>query len=103
MKTTKLTAVLVLCSLMLVSCASLLDKLGFDTYDYMSAPILSTHPADGETADMLEDWAEARSWAEEDRIFAAIQEGKAKLKANGNPDVALEVFLLELRELLRKA
>ncbi len=55
-KTTKLTAVLVLCSLMLVSCASLLDKLGFDTYDYMSEPILSTHPADGETADMLEDF-----------------------------------------------
>ena len=56
-----------------------------------------------EAADMLEDWAEALSWADEDRVFAAIQEGKAKLKANGNPDVALEVFLLELRELLRKA
>ena len=56
-----------------------------------------------EAADMLEDWGEALSWAEEDRVFAAVQEGKAKLKANGNPDVVLEVFLLELRELLRKA
>jgi DNA polymerase-3 subunit delta' len=56
-----------------------------------------------EAADMLEDWGNALSWADEDRVFAAIQEGKAKLKANGNPDVALEVFLLELRELLRKA
>ena len=56
-----------------------------------------------EAADMLEDWGKALSWAEEDRVFAAIQEGKAKLKANGSPDVTLEVFLLGLRELLRKA
>ena len=56
-----------------------------------------------EAADMLEDWAEALSWETEDRLFTKIQEGKAKLKANGNPDVALEVFLLELRAQLRKA
>lgn len=56
-----------------------------------------------EAADMLEDWAGALSWKEEDRVFAAIAEGREKLKANGNPDVTLEVFLLELRELLRKA
>ena len=56
-----------------------------------------------EVADMLEDWAGALSWKDEDRMFTAIAEGKAKLKANGNPDVTLEVFLLELRELLRKA
>ena len=56
-----------------------------------------------EAADMLEDWARALSWQDADRIFTAIGEGKAKLKANGSPDVVLEVFLLELRELLRKA
>ena len=56
-----------------------------------------------EAADMLEGWAEALSWETEDRLFTKIQEGKAKLKANGNPDVALEVFLLELRAQLRKA
>ena len=56
-----------------------------------------------EAADMLEDWARALSWKDEDRMFTAIGEGKAKLKANGSPDVVLEVFLLELRELLRKA
>ena len=52
---------------------------------------------------MLEDWARAISWKDADRIFTAIGEGMAKLKANGSPDVVLEVFLLELRELLRKA
>ena len=56
-----------------------------------------------ELSDLLEDWGKALSWETEDRLFAQIQEGKAKLKANGNPDVTLEVFLLELRAQLRKA
>ena len=51
----------------------------------------------------LEDWAETLSWTGADRAFASLQEAKAKLKANGNADVTIEVFLLQLRELLRKA
>ncbi len=38
----------------LTSCG-LLDRLGFDTYDYMSEPVIKTHDASGETAAMLED------------------------------------------------
>ncbi len=38
----------------LTSCG-LLDKLGFDTYDYMSETVTQTHDADSETAAMLED------------------------------------------------
>ena len=46
----------VLCLLagMLPSCG-LLDKLGFDTYDYMSESVTQTHDANGETAVMIED------------------------------------------------
>ncbi|MBR4896185.1 MAG: hypothetical protein IKZ41_07145 [Clostridia bacterium] len=39
---------------LLASCA-LLDRLGFDTYDYMSEPVLRSAPADGEEAAALED------------------------------------------------
>lgn len=38
----------------LTSCG-LFDKLGFDTYDYMSETVTKTHDASGETAVMLED------------------------------------------------
>ena len=38
----------------LTSCG-LLDKLGFDTYDYMSESVTQTHDANSETAVMLED------------------------------------------------
>ncbi len=46
--------VLILLTGMLPSCG-LLDKLGFDTYDYMSESVLRTHDANGETAAMIED------------------------------------------------
>ncbi len=39
---------------MLTSCG-LLDRLGFDTYDYMSESVTKTHDASGETAVMLEE------------------------------------------------
>ena len=52
---------------------------------------------------LAEDWAERLGWGEADRLFASLQEAKARLKANGNPDVTIELFLLQLRELLRKA
>ncbi len=38
----------------LTSCG-LLDKLGFDTYDYMSESVTKTHDVSGETAVMLEE------------------------------------------------
>lgn len=38
----------------LTSCG-LLDRLGFDTYDYMSEDVTKTHEASGETAVMLEE------------------------------------------------
>lgn len=38
----------------LTSCG-LLDKLGFDTYDYMSESVTQTHDANSETAILLED------------------------------------------------
>lgn len=38
----------------LTSCG-LLDRLGFDTYDYMSESVTKTHDASGETAIMLEE------------------------------------------------
>lgn len=38
----------------LTSCG-LLDRLGFDTYDYMSESVTKTHDASGETAVMLEE------------------------------------------------
>lgn len=53
MRISRLTAAL-LCLLLLTSC-TILDKLGFDTYDYMSENVLRTHEAEGETAVMLED------------------------------------------------
>ena len=43
---------LTLCLAMLTSC-SLIDKLGFDTYDYMSEDVTSTHGTVGELADTL--------------------------------------------------
>ena len=52
---------------------------------------------------LAEDWAERLGWGEADRLFASLQEAKARLKANGNADVTIELFLLQLRELLRKA
>lgn len=43
------------CMLSLTSC-QLIDKLGFDTYDYMSENVLSTHAAESEKAAELEDF-----------------------------------------------
>jgi len=48
-----LTVLLLLTGAM-TSCG-LLDKLGFDTYDYMSEAVIQTHDADGETAAVIED------------------------------------------------
>ena len=45
---------LVLLAGMLPSCG-LLDKLGFDTYDYMSESVIRTHDANGETAAGIEE------------------------------------------------
>lgn len=39
---------------MLSSC-SLIDKLGFDTYNYMSESVTATHPSDGVVAEQLGD------------------------------------------------
>ncbi len=46
--------VLLLLTGMLPSCG-LLDRLGFDTYDYMSEPVTQTHDANGETAAGIEE------------------------------------------------
>lgn len=46
--------VLILLTGMLPSCG-LLDRLGFDTYDYMSESVTQTHDANGETAVMIEE------------------------------------------------
>lgn len=46
--------VLVLLAGMLPSCG-LIDKLGFDTYDYMSESVTQTHDANSETAAMIEE------------------------------------------------
>jgi len=40
-------------SVLLLSSCTVLDKLGFDTYDYMGESVISTHAADSETAEML--------------------------------------------------
>ena len=53
MKFTRLTAVLL--SAVLLSSCTILDKLGFDTYDYMSESVFGTHEEDGETAQLLEE------------------------------------------------
>ena len=52
-KLCRITALLLLLG-MLTSCG-LLDRLGFDTYDYMSESVTKTHDASGETAEMLEE------------------------------------------------
>lgn len=41
-----------LCCVMLTSC-SLMDKLGFDTYNYMGESVTTTHPSDGDVARQL--------------------------------------------------
>lgn len=46
---------LFLCLCSLTSC-QLADQLGFDTYDYMSETVLSTHDAESETAAELEEF-----------------------------------------------
>lgn len=46
-------ALILLLLILLPSCA-LVDKLGFDTYDYMSEPIIGTLDADGEEAHAVE-------------------------------------------------
>lgn len=55
-RTVKLRNLLALILLLgtLTSCG-LLDRLGFDTYDYMSESVTKTHDASGETAVMLEE------------------------------------------------
>ena len=45
-----------LCMTVLLTGCRLMDKLGFDTYDYMSESVLCTHEADSETAVMLEEF-----------------------------------------------
>ncbi len=52
-KLCRITAILLLLGT-LTSCG-LLDRLGFDTYDYMSESVTKTHDASGETAEMLEE------------------------------------------------
>ncbi|MBQ5953376.1 MAG: hypothetical protein IJL47_04965 [Lachnospiraceae bacterium] len=52
--------------------------------------------------DLLAGWAKTLSWPETNESWSALQEAGAKLKANGNADVTIELFLLRLRELLRK-
>ena len=49
---TVLLAVMTVCAAMLTSCG-LIDKLGFDTYDYMSESVETTHETDGEVAETL--------------------------------------------------
>ncbi|MBE6542201.1 MAG: hypothetical protein E7672_07130 [Ruminococcaceae bacterium] len=51
---TKLTVCIILTSLMMTSCG-LLDKLGFDTYDYMREEISAVHEVESEKAEELED------------------------------------------------
>lgn len=46
-------AAAVLLSAALLSSCALMDKLGFDTYDYMSEEITATHGTDSETAEAL--------------------------------------------------
>ena len=55
-RTVKFRRILALILLLgtLTSCG-LLDRLGFDTYDYMSESVIKTHDASGETAVLLED------------------------------------------------
>ena len=45
----KLTVLVLFCIIILTSC-SLTDKLGFDTYDYMSESIVSVHDIHDETS-----------------------------------------------------
>lgn len=48
----------ILLLLSLTSCTltdTIADKLGFDTYDYMAEKVMSTHEADGEIAETVED------------------------------------------------
>ena len=56
-----------------------------------------------EAETLLAGWAKSISWSGADTLFRSLQEAKARLKANGNADVVTEIFLLQLRELLRKA
>lgn len=56
MKKRRRLPLLLLFSLLFTSCASLVDQLGFDTYDYMSEPVIRTHSAGGEVAKELEDF-----------------------------------------------
>ena len=48
--------ILCLCAILfgLTSC-QLMDALGFDTYDYMSEKVITTHPADSELSEELEE------------------------------------------------
>ena len=48
----KLLIPVVLCIFVLSSC-SLIDKLGFDTYDYMGEKVTGTHDTNGECAEMI--------------------------------------------------
>ena len=48
-----LAAVTAALGLMLLTSCRLIDKLGFDTYDYMSESVTSTHGTEGELADEL--------------------------------------------------
>ena len=54
MKKKRILLLLPALCLMLCSC-TLLDQLGFDTYDYMSEPVRQTYSPDSETARTLED------------------------------------------------
>lgn len=49
---TRITAIVLFLTICLSSCA-LMDQLGFDTYDYMSEPVVRSHTADSETAETL--------------------------------------------------
>ena len=44
------------CSVLILSGCALADKLGFDTYDYMSEAVTTTHESDSETAVILEEF-----------------------------------------------
>lgn len=53
MKNKILLLLVCLISLAMLSSCSLMDKLGFDTYNYMGESVTATHPADGDISDKL--------------------------------------------------
>ncbi len=57
MKKVRWISGMLLCCVLFSSCG-LMDRLGFDTYDYMSEAVVLTHGTDGTTAEMLKELLE---------------------------------------------